>query len=163
MSNTVSCPSCSRKLKAPSDAIGKMVKCACGHSFVLPAATWDSAPLQFERPGDGPSFAGKRRGQKQDRYPWLSTYLGWVRAGAVVVLVCGIGSSVFMLIKGMGMTAHGSTFTEGYGLMVGAVIVLLSSIVEFVATFALTEFVKVVMDIELSARSLLEFARQRAA
>ena len=34
---TISCPNCSKRLKAPDNAIGKPVQCVCGKRFVCPA------------------------------------------------------------------------------------------------------------------------------
>ena len=40
----ISCPKCSKKLKAPYEALGKKVKCKCGHAFVAgPPAPAESA------------------------------------------------------------------------------------------------------------------------
>jgi hypothetical protein len=32
---TTSCPQCSQPLQAAEELVGKTIKCACGHSFVL--------------------------------------------------------------------------------------------------------------------------------
>jgi hypothetical protein len=35
---TISCPNCSKRLKAPDNAVGKPVQCVCGQRFICPAA-----------------------------------------------------------------------------------------------------------------------------
>jgi hypothetical protein len=78
-----------------------------------------------------------------------------MRAGAVIVLIIGIGSSLFMIVRGVRLESSGATMNEGYALIVGGVVGFLASIGEFVGTFAFTEFVKVVMDIECNTRAVL--------
>jgi hypothetical protein len=116
----------------------------------------DRPEMLFEPPDDdGQSIFNRRHHrashpsggvQWRERYPWLSTYLSWMRAGAVIVLVTGSGSSLFVLVKGIRLESSGATMNEGYALIVGGVVGFL---------VAFTEFVKVVMDIESNTRAVL--------
>jgi len=78
---TVACPNCSKRLKAPTEAIGKKAKCtSCGQSFVLtappPLPTEEPAEIVLE-PVDVP---------RAKRLPtWVIVSL-WCGAAAVVLI-----------------------------------------------------------------------------
>jgi hypothetical protein len=164
MNTAVTCPSCAKKLKAPHDAAGKAVKCICGHSFVL-RATELPVPV-FELPDDDGQALFSRRNRRavppsgrtrpQDRYPWLATYITWMRIGAIVGLIGGVVAGAFFLIKGIPLTSTGATLNNGAYLIGFGVGTLIGSLAEFIGTFALTEFIKVMMDIEANTRALLD-------
>jgi hypothetical protein len=106
--------------------------------------------MQFERPGDSPNLS-RRRGQTRSRYPWLETYIAGIRGGALLTFVAGVGAALFMFNKGYNMEPGASPFASPE-LMAAGVIAGLVSFWELVTAFALTEFLRVMIDIEASAR-----------
>src|SRR5262245_59628334 len=64
MLEIIPCPSCQRRLRLPSDALGQLVKCpACEREFIAPAGF-----VKSEATPDGPSQAGIHEYAVQDAY-----------------------------------------------------------------------------------------------
>ncbi|HEX4073566.1 MAG TPA: hypothetical protein VHX68_20470 [Planctomycetaceae bacterium] len=159
MSTTVSCPNCSQKLKAPSEAVGKLVRCGCGHSFVLPGESWEESPAAIDSLPELPTRPKKRGAPKSERYPWLTWYLRVARTASIGMAVIGVIVSFLMLVGAI--LSSGSSPQETGALFTSSVLLFFGSIGQCVATLAGVEFVKVVLDVEANTRSLLEIARQR--
>ncbi len=92
----------------------------------------------------------------EHRYPWLMTYLAIIRATAAVTAVVGLIATAICLIGGVIaiISTAGETHPFGFeavGIGVGLGLV---SVFEYVATIASVEFVRVIIDIEHSVRTL---------
>jgi energy-converting hydrogenase Eha subunit B len=79
-----------------------------------------------------------------------------MRIGAIVGLIGGVVAGAFFLIKGIPLTSTGATLNNGAYLIGFGVGTIIGSLAEFIGTFALTEFIKVMMDIEANTRALLD-------
>jgi hypothetical protein len=83
----IPCPKCSKPLKAPQEAMGKPVKCVCGHRFILKTPSVPSPTLDvrsLEGGTDSISLLRKRR-----RKPLASP--GVVVASVVGVAILAVG------------------------------------------------------------------------
>jgi hypothetical protein len=61
-----------------------------------------------------------------------------------------------MFVKGYNLSVQHAPFPEPETLMGGAVVAFLASLFELVSAFALTELIRVVTDIERSARRIAD-------
>jgi hypothetical protein len=84
---TIDCPQCSKRLKAPETAIGKCVRCECGHLFVAA-----EPPFQPEPP---PFRSAAVRDQAGKRTAGLSV----VVLGLAVVASSVTSTATWMLLK----------------------------------------------------------------
>jgi hypothetical protein len=77
----IPCPKCSKPLKAPQEAMGKPVKCVCGHRFVLKSPSVPSPTLDVRSLDGGTDSISLLRKRRQK--PLASP-------GVVVALVVGV-------------------------------------------------------------------------
>jgi hypothetical protein len=115
--------------------------------------------LQFETPGSISSVASRHIRRAGTRYPWLEMWLSSIRAGAAVTFFIGIGAAILMVVRAYNSDPHGFPYSSP-ALVAGAVIVALVAFWDLMVAFALTELVRVIIDIETNTRSA---AQQRPA
>jgi uncharacterized coiled-coil protein SlyX len=86
---TIDCPQCSKKLKAPETAIGKWVKCECGHLFLAAEPSFQPEPPPFRSP------AVRGKGERSNRTVGLYA----VVVGLAVVASGGTSALTSILLR----------------------------------------------------------------